>query len=257
MFPARALALNVIFVALAVAESFDVATIKPNAESDNRVMIGLQPGGRFTASGINVKHLIGQAYDVRDFQISGGPGWISSDRWEINAKAEGLPDRVPPGALRPYLKSLLEDRFKLRTHTETKEMPVYALVIAKNGPKLNAAQDGSGPGPMIRMGRGQFDGKRMAMSMLVNQLAQQLGRTVIDKTGLTDQYDIVLNWTPEPGQGGGPFGGPPPPYAIQAADSSGPSIFTALQEQLGLRLESQKGPVPILVIDSIEKPSEN
>jgi bla regulator protein blaR1 len=257
MSPARALALTVISAAFGSAQSFDVATIKPNAESDNRVMIRLQPGGRFTASGMNLKHLIGQAYDVRDFQISGGPGWISSDRWEINAKAEGLPERVAPGALRPYLKSLLEDRFKLRTHTETKEMPVYALVVSKNGPKLSAAQDSSGPGPMIRMGRGQLDGRRMAMSMLAQQLAQQLGRPVIDKTGLTGQYDIILNWTPEPGQGGGPFGGPPPPDAIQAADSSGPSIFTALQEQLGLRLESQKGPVPILVIDSVEKPSEN
>ena len=220
-------------------------------------MLRLQPGGRFTATGISLKHLISQAYDVRDFQISSGPGWIGSDRFDINAKAEGLPDRVPPGTMRPYLRNLLEDRFRLKTHMETKEMPVYALVVGKAGSKLTPAAEGTTPGPMIRMGRGHLDGKGMPVQMLVHQISQQLGRTVIDNTGLTGNYDIVLDWTPEPGQGGGPFGGPPPPDAIQAADNSGPSIFTALQEQLGLRLESQKGPVPILVIDSVEKPSEN
>jgi uncharacterized protein (TIGR03435 family) len=219
-------------------------------------MMRIQPGGHYTATGVTLKLLIGQAYDVREFQISGGPSWIGSDRYDINAKAEGLPDRVRPDVMRPLLRNLVEDRFKLKTHTESKEMPVYALVIGKSGSKLKASE--GEPGPSLRMGRGQLTGKKIAMAMLAQQLSQQLGRTVIDKTGLTGDFDFVLEWTPEPGQGGGAFGGPPPPpEALPQADSSGPTLFTAVQEQLGLRLESQKGPVPILIIDSVEKPTEN
>jgi uncharacterized protein (TIGR03435 family) len=241
----------------ATPKVFDVASIKPNADNDNRIMIRLQPGGVFTATGITARQLINQAFNVRDHQISGGPGWISSDRYDIKAKAEGLPDHVPPGEMRPYLKNLLEDRFKLKTHSEEKEMPIYALVVGKGGPKLKATE-GTAPGPGMRMGRGEINATKVTLSMLAQQLSQQLGRNVVDKTGLSGEFDILLQWTPEVGQGGGgPFGGPPPPDAIPAGDSSGPTIFTALQEQLGLRLESQRGPVPVLIIDSIEKPSEN
>jgi uncharacterized protein (TIGR03435 family) len=243
-----------------VPTSFDVASIKPNAENDHRVMIRIQPGGRFTATGINLRFLIGQAYGVRDFQILNAPGWAASDRFDIDAKADGLPERLPPDLMRPLLKSLLEERFKIKVHTETKEMPVYALVVAKGGSKLKEAADGEGPGQrMIRMGRGTIEGQAMPMGMLVQQLAQNIGRTVIDKTGLTGNYEVKLEWTPEPGQGGGPFGGgaPPPPDALPPADTNGPSIFTALQEQLGLKLESQKGPVPMIVVDSVSKPTEN
>jgi uncharacterized protein (TIGR03435 family) len=253
--PILALFLPLASFAQQTPQSFDVASIKPNASSDNRVMIRMQPGGHYTATGVSLKTLIGQAYNVRDFQISGGPGWIASDRYDINAKAEGLPDRVPPEQMRPLLRNLLEDRFKLKTHTETKEMPIYALVVAKTGSKLKASE--STQAPMMRMGRGQLDGKKFPVAMLAQTLSTQLGRTVVDQTGLAGEFDFVLEWTPEPGQGGGPFGGPPPPEALPAADSSGPTIFTALQEQLGLRLESKKGPVPVLIIDSVEKPSEN
>lgn len=241
--------------ALAAAQTFEVATIKPNASNDNRVMLRMQPGGRFVASGVTLKMLIGEAYNVREFQITNAPGWVSAERYDINAKAEGAPDRMTPDQLRPMIKALLEDRFQLKTHNETKEMPVYELVVGKNGPKLTA--NAGEPGPMIRMGRGQLNGKKVSMTMLARQLSQQLGRTVIDKTDLKGEYDFTLEWTPEPGQGGGPFGGPPPADAIPAADSSGPTLFTAVQEQLGLRLESQKGPVQMLAIDSISKPTEN
>ncbi len=135
-------------------------------------------------------------------------------------------------------------------------MPVYELLKGKSGPKLSATADPSG-NHQIRMGRGQVSAKGMSMEALANQLSQQLGRRVVDKTGLDGTYDIELQFTPEPGQGGGPFGGPPPGAAIPAADSSGPTIFTAVQEQLGLRLESAKGPVPVLVIESLTKPTEN
>ena len=239
-----------------VPKAFDVAAIKPNSSGDNRVMIGMPGGGRFVAVGVNTRILIQQAFNVRDFQISGGPGWMGTDRWEINAQAEGMPERMPPGALAPMLQSLLEDRFQLKAHRETKEMPIYALQVAKGGSKLKA--NSGEPGPNIRMGRGQFTFKKVGMQMLATQLSTQTGRVVVDQTGLTGEYDFELNWTPDLGQGGGPFGGPiDGPGAPPPANPGGPTLFTALQEQLGLRLEATKGPVEMVVIDRIEKPSDN
>lgn len=193
---------------------------------------------------------------MRDFQITGLPGWAGADRYDIEAKGEGMPDRLPQDKLRPYLKSLVEERFQLKSHIETKEMPVYALVIGKNGSRLKASE---AQGPRVSMGRGQLKDEGMPPDILVNQLSQQLGRKVIDKTGLKGSFDIDLKWTPEPGQGGGPQGGgsPPPPDANISAGASGPYLFPAVQEQLGLRLESAKGPVEILVVDSVSKPTEN
>jgi len=150
-------------------------------------------------------------------------------------------------------QSLLADRFKLVLHHDTKELPVYALVIGKNGIKFKEST-GDAQQRRIMMGRGRINGEAMSMDMLVNQLGNQLGRTVIDKTGLKGPYQINLEWTPEQAQSiGGPDGG----GEGRASSDTGPTIFTALQEQLGLKLESQKGPVDILVIDKIEKPSEN
>jgi uncharacterized protein (TIGR03435 family) len=163
--------------------------------------------------------------------------------------------------MRERLRALLAERFQLTLHRETKEQSVYALVVAKGGPKLQQGQakEATGPrGPMMRMGRGELSGQGVELEMLTRTLSSQLGRTVIDRTGLKGNFDFKLTWTPDPGQSAGPPGGlpagadaPPPP------DPNGPSVFTALQEQLGLRLESQKGPVEMLVIDRVEKPSEN
>jgi uncharacterized protein (TIGR03435 family) len=156
------------------------------------------------------------------------------------------------------LVALIEDRFQLKIHRETKEMPVYALVVAKNGTKLKA--NAGEPGPRLRMGRGQLNGTKVPLKMLVQQLAQQLGRPVVDKTGLTGDYDFTLTWTPQPGEGGAMFagpGGPGGPEGPPPSDPDGPSIFAAIQEQLGLKLESDKGPVEILVLDQVEKPTEN
>jgi bla regulator protein blaR1 len=256
--PLTALAFS---VAAQAQQAFEVASIKPNSTDDNRVMIRMAPGGRFTATGVTLRQLISQAYNVRDFQITGGPGWIGDERYDINAKGpDGMPDRVPPEVLRPMLRALIEERFQLKTHKESKELPVFALVVGKGGPKLAASTEGQGP--MMRMGRGQLNGKKIPMNMLAQQLAQQIGRNVINKTGLEGEYDINLEWTPEPGQGGGPFGGHAPAGAggeqqLPAADSTGPTIFTAVQEQLGLRLESEKGPVETIVIDSVAKPTGN
>lgn len=251
-------------------KSFEAASIKPSEPGGRGIQVMMAPGGRITTKNVNVRFLLQQAYGVRDFQITGGPGWMGSERYDIVAKAEGDED-VTPEQVRVMMQSLLADRFKLKLHRETKEMPVYALVVGKNGPKLKETSDeelppipaGEGPGRggarggnmQIRMGRGLINGMGMTTEILATQLANQLGRTVIDKTNLTGRYTVKLEWTPEQGQGvaivqreGG--GDAPPP-------SDGPTIFTALQEQLGLKLESQKGPVAIIVIDSIEKPSEN
>ena len=137
-------------------------------------------------------------------------------------------------------------------------MPAYALTVGKSGSKLQANAGESGPpsGPMLRMGRGEVSGKKVTMPMVIQMLSQQLGRAVIDKTDLKGEYDFLLKWTPELGQGFGPPGAPGPD-APPPADPNGPTIFTAIQEQLGLRLESIRGPVETIVIDSAEKPTDN
>jgi uncharacterized protein (TIGR03435 family) len=261
------------------APSFEVASIKPNRSGDMSMSIMFQPG-RFVATGMAVKQLITMAYDIKDFQVTGGPGWIDADRFDIDAKepegfAEGL-DKLPRDQRRAKLgqliQSLLADRFALKVSHATKELPVYALVVAKSGPKIQAAKPGDtypngikgpdgralGHGGMMRMGPGQLTGQGLPIASLVGLLSQQLGRDVLDQTNLKGNYDFDLRWTPDQVPAGMPMGpegpkpveGPPP-------DTSGPSIFTAIQEQLGLKLESTKGPVEILVIDHIERPSEN
>jgi bla regulator protein blaR1 len=239
----------------AVPTKFEVASIKRNAGNDKRRMFQVQPGGRLNATGFTVKMLIAQAYNVQEFQISGGPGWIASDPFDIVAKAEdGGPDRLSMEQLRPMLQALLEERFQLKIRREAKEMPVYSLVVGKNGPKLEAST--SERGPMVRMGRGQLIGTKAPMSQLAGTLSRMVGRPIIDKTGLKGEYDFKLEWTPEPGQGDAPFE-MKPKEALPPVDSNGPSLFTAIQEQLGLRLESQKAPGEVIVIDRVEKPSEN
>ncbi len=253
---------------------FEVASIKPSNGDDHRVSIQFVPGGGFRSSGTTLKMLVTQAYDVRDFQISGGPGWITSDRYDINAKAErGDSDAPPPDPrnmsddqmrtmrqqMQERLRGLLAERFQLIIHRETRELPVYALVVAKNGPKMKQSEFKAGERRrMMRMGRGLMTGEGVPLDMMTNVLSNQLGRPVIDRTGLTGPFDIKLEWTPDPGQAGGPFGGPPPSVdGLPAPDPNGPTLFTAIQEQLGLRLESTKGPVDVIVIDKVEKPSEN
>jgi uncharacterized protein (TIGR03435 family) len=291
------------------APAFEVASIKPNRSGDMGAGIQFAPG-RFIMNGATVRMLISVAYDVRDFQISGGPGWVASDKYDIQAKepdaiAEEL-EKLPRDQRREkmglLIQSLLTDRFALKLAHTTKELPVYALVVAQNGPKLQEAKpgdtypngfknpdasgggagpapgggpprsmaigrgpDGHAPGGMMMMGRGQLTGQGVPIKLLVQALSQQLGRTVVDQTGLKGNYDFTLKWTPDQNSPamamgpGGPAPGAPPPGADNAPppDTSGPSVFTAIQEQLGLKLEPTKGPVEILVIDHIERPSEN
>ncbi len=236
-------------------KQFEVASIKPMDPAMggmHRVEIQMAPGGRFIAKGLNAKMLIQQAYGVRDFQISGAPSWASTDRYEINAKGEG---NITRDDLKPMLQALLADRFKLTIQRETKDMPVYNLVVAKGGPKLKESEGGKGD--QVRMGRGLIEAQSASMLAITNVLSNQLGHAILDKTGLTGRYDLKLEWTPDESQTAmirqmHPDSPPPPPL-----DNGGPSIYTALQEQLGLKLENSKGPVDMLVITRLEKPTEN
>jgi uncharacterized protein (TIGR03435 family) len=208
---------------------------------------------------VPVRFLITFAYDLRRHQLTGGPDWLDSARFDIVAKPERPVPDGPEGndLLRRMMQALLAERFGLVIHRETKEMPVYVLVLAKNGPKLTSAASGS-RGPSIRMGRGQLQAQKAKAQMLANLLSNQLGRNVIDRTGLTDDYDFKLEWTPDisqppdPGEKG--FGEGP---EKAPTDPGGPSLFSAVQEQLGLKLEPQKGSVETVVIDRVEKPTEN
>jgi uncharacterized protein (TIGR03435 family) len=262
--------------------SFDVASIKPDHGGTGLFRIRADTG-RFVADNATLRFLLQYAYRVKDSQISGAPSWIDSEHYDIEAKRDdSSADRQPKlgddeeGAqLRLMVQSLLADRFKLTLHHETKELPIYALVVAKNGPKLRESAntpedsvplgpptpDGPQPRHSVRMGRGELSINAESLDMFADLLSRQreVGRLVVNQTGLKGNYDFTLNWTPDASQGqmlSLPGGGPPGDVA-PPLDASGPTIFTALQEQLGLKLESQKGPVDTIVIDHMEKPSEN
>ena len=249
---------------------FEVASIKPASPDAQGSQIRFMPGGGLNMNNIPLRAMITQAYDVRDFQVSGGAGWVGTERFDITARAERAtaadgPDdfakmtddqrKTAREQMAERLRGLLAERFQLVVHKETKDQPIYVLGLAKNGPKL---KENTAPGPRqgMSMNRGRLEGFAAPMAMLGQILSQNMGRPVVDKTGLTGKYDFVLEWTPDVGAGAG--SGPEGPANINGVPGpSGPTIFTALQEQLGLRLESQKGPVEIIVIDRAEKPSEN
>jgi uncharacterized protein (TIGR03435 family) len=234
--------------------SFEVASVKPGDAGNGHFSVHTDPGEKFTTSNATLRMLIAFAYDLRNHQISGGPNWIDSAKFNIEAKANsGL--HIPAGPAgaaqtRLMVRSLLAKRFKFAEHREKRELQVYELVLGKSGSKLKDAADPSKES-QGRMAPGRLTGISVPIALLASQLSQQLGRSVIDKTDLTGKYDFSLKWTPDEGATRGGPDAPPP------ADTSGPSIFTAVQEQLGLRLQSARGPVEILVIDHAEKPDAN
>jgi len=241
-------------------KQFDVATIKPSAVDNGDFAVRALPGGTLSCTGVTLKMLIMEAYDVKAFQISGGPSWVGTARWDLEAKVEGIQGRLPIAQERLMLRALLEDRFQLKVLSETKEMPVFALLLATGGSKLIPHAGGTIPyGQRFRLGLGLYSVKQGNIAMFVTELTRQLWRPVIDKTDLKGEYDFTLEWTPQPGQGGPEsLGLPPQPLeSVPPVNPDGPSIFSALQEQLGLRLDSQKGPVAIIAIDSVERPSAN
>jgi uncharacterized protein (TIGR03435 family) len=251
------------WIAFAQAEaklSFEVASIKPGNSEDPRSGFLLQPGGRLAAPNVTLKRLISYAYDVRDHQIAKGPSWLDSDVYTIEARPDSgftlPPGPLPPGPpspaqsapIRRMMQSLLADRFQLTFHRESRELPVFELAVAKGGSKLKSAAARQGlPDGLLHGGRGQVEGIAVPMWVVTFLLTQEVGRSVIDKTGLTGHYDFELQWTPETVR------------RVESPDALPelPSLFTALREQLGLRLESAKGPVDVIVVDHAEKPDAN
>lgn len=259
--------------------SFEVASIKPNTGVDRRVSLGAPSPGTFEAENVWLRFLVQMAWDVKDFQVSGGPAWAASDRFDINAKTSSNANFEK---MRPMLQTLLEDRFRLVIHTEAKELPVYALTAAKGGIKASlsgacivrepgmpplAVKQGEKPpticGSMMTSPR-SINATAITMEQLAAALSNTMQRTVVDNTGFAGKSDVHLEWTADQSTPGfwAPGLGPHEPATPdpEASGNSGllrPTIFTALQEQLGLRLEATKAPVKIIIIDHAEKPSAN
>jgi uncharacterized protein (TIGR03435 family) len=242
--------------------AFEVASVKPNRSGEQRSGSTTLAGGGYVGTNLTLHQMVTEAYRLPPFQVIGGPGWIKLDRYDINARApEGTTGRPDP-----MLRTLLADRFKLRVHTETKDQQVYALVLARPdgrlGPKLKPAPQECGPparegGPAAAPVRpcgmnmnssgmsATLTGIGQPMSRLASTLAGYgVDEMIVDRTGLTGNFDIELQWTPENLRS-----------AAAAVGGDGSSLFTALQEQLGLKLESSRGPVEYLVIDSAEPPT--
>ena len=232
---------------------FEVASIKPGNSEDRRPLFSFPNGSQLTVRNFTVRRLIQIAYRIKDFQISGGPAWIGADLYDINAKSETA---AKQDEIMPMLQALLASRFQLIVRRETREMPVYALVLSKNGPKMKPAD--ASAARLIRVRRGLLTAAQGSTAIIADQLQNFLNRTVIDKTGLTGDYDVKLEWAPDEYQVS-MFSamGVPEGFGAPSPDWHGPSLFTALEEQLGLKLESQKGPVELFMIERIERPSEN
>jgi len=260
----------------ALTPAYEVIKVKQDMSGGEMFSLFDTPDG-LTATGATLQMLIRAAYDVEDNQIAGAPA-LTAQKYDIEAKIDksvfdDLQKSSDQGKMerRRMLQALLADRFKLALHRETKELPVYMLVIAKNGPKLQSSKpgdtypngikgsDGRGHPDMMLAGSGWLTGQGLPMAGLVRLLSQQLGRIVLDKTGLMGNYDFTMRWTPNNGQlpmSKGTEGTQQATENTLPSETSGPSIFTAIQEQLGLELKSQTAPVGILVIDHAETPSE-
>jgi uncharacterized protein (TIGR03435 family) len=238
-----------------------VASVKPNNAVDARTLSEYSPSGFLNATAITVSTLLRTAYRVQDFQIAGAPGWLATRRYDISARADG----TPPPSQQMLVQALLNDRFKLAVHNETRESDVFSLVLAKPDGRLGSQLVKSdfdcdtylatprSPTELARNGircayrsnAGSFSGKAIPITQLATVLAYFMGRPVTDKTGLAGRFDMELTWMPDSSRVSAP------------GDSSGPSLTTAIQEQLGLKLVSEKGPVEMLIVDHVQEPSAN
>jgi uncharacterized protein (TIGR03435 family) len=248
---------------------FDVASIRPSPPDDAPGIRPLLPGGRFTAVALTTKDLIRIAYGATaallPSQVAGGPDWLDKERFTITAASSTLaaPD-ASPRTVTMMLQRLLADRFQVRVHLETRELPVYAMMLARTdgrlGPQLRAATAGACRSALVqpttqqgiappcgftRVAPGLLAGNNIPMSLLSGVLADrpEVGRVVLDRSGLAGGFDMNLEYTPD--------------AAAPNADTKTPGLFTALQEQLGLKLESTRGPVEVLVVDAAERPADN
>ncbi len=234
--------------------AFDVAAIKLNTSGSNGVSMRTQHG-RLTVENAPLFQIIQSAFQVKEFQISGGPGWIMSERYNIDARMEK--DDISDRDLWLSLQPLLTDRFHLKFHRESKTMPVFSLVVAKGGSKFQPHKEGTDGkdqqrlGVSIGSGKGKLTAAKTTMAQFADSLGHQVDRIVVDNTGLKGEYDFTVEWSPDNHEGS----------IVSAVEEkvglTGLSIFEALPEQLGLKLESAKGPVQVIVIDSVQKPSGN
>jgi uncharacterized protein (TIGR03435 family) len=240
---------------------FDVASVKPNISGDGRVRIGLQPGGHFSVINMPLRMLVKSAYGLQDSQLIGGPSWMATDCFDILATAAGNPTQE---RLALMMRALLAERFGFAAHHEVRDLPIYALVSArpdgKPGPQLRQTTSecekgvrstsprlpGAPPACGMRMGVGTLIAGGMPLSQLATMLGHEVDRVVQDQTGLTGKFDFDLSWTPE----GNAVAPTAPP-----ADAKPPSLFVALQEQLGLKLDAQRASVDVIVVDKIGRPT--
>lgn len=257
---------------------FEVASVKPNKSRD-LPRIAREPGGRVVVTNSPLRQLIIYAYDVNPTALVGGPAWIGTSRYDVLAKLEGDHMPVPLGAGPDHaqlaMRTLLADRFKLQVHRETRELDVYALVVAKAdgtlGRSLKKSTQDCSPEARARRGRGEpspapagggptcgmfnSSGRMMVggmpISIVMGLLGNLTGRNVVDRTGLTGLWDFEMTYSREAPRNQPPPGSP----NIPPAEPDAPSIFTALQEQLGLKLEPTKAPIEVLVIDSVSEPA--
>ena len=245
---------------------FEVTSVKANNSGSQNANLELHPGGRVTGTNVALIGLIRNVYTLQPFQLVSAPGWIESARFDIEAKADreysAREDALAPELL-AMMRNLLADRFNLVVHREMRDMSVYAITMARSdgsfGPQMRrstvdcegeaarafAARRGAGPAgakPIVRcritIGAGRIQGTGTTIVELARRLSPAVGRPVVNRTALSGPFDLELQWSPEP-----------------TPDTTGPSLFTAMQEQLGLKLDSQRAPVEVLVIDRIEKPA--
>jgi uncharacterized protein (TIGR03435 family) len=250
-----------ILIAQQPVPAFQVASIRANTSTETRSSSSVQPGGRYTATNVTIRTLVKSAYGLQqDVQVAGGPRWIETERFDIVAKADGNPSTdVFRDQARMMLRTLLAERFKLSFHRETREVPIYALIVAradgKLGPQLlpstltecaeKTPPNNNASAPLPCGGgfarAGDLAGRAVAFTVLTANISNAADRPVVDRTGLTGTFDWRLRWTPEP--------------LPRAEPLDSVTLFTALQEQLGLKLDSTRGPVEVLVIDSAERPT--
>ena len=245
-------------VAQEPTQTFEVASVKVNNSGDTEGAIGPRPNG-YAARNVTLRLLIIRAYELRPFQVVGGPRWVDSDRFDVDAR---LPMNTPSSQTMVMLQALLADRFRLTVHREQREQPIYALVVDREGrvgsqltpTSANCTEPVPAADMPCRMSgsmtptRGSLRGIGQPLAALATQLSGSLDRTVVDRTRLAGLFDFDLQWSRGLSASGS-----------SSADPAGepPAIFTAVREQLGLRLEPSRGPVEFLVIDAVEHPTEN
>ena len=227
----------------AFGQSFEVASVKPSDPRQSAVDFVISPGGRLRVTNLTLADMIREAYRVKHYQIFGGPAWMQTARFHVDAKAAGEPTR---DQMLDMLRTLLEERFQLRARRETREGSIFELVVAKGGPKLTASKAETAYLRLYRNTPPELPGvsytigaQKVGMARLADDLTGSMGHPVLDRTGLDGEFDFKID------------------YAVEGHAEVGPSMFTALQEQLGLRLQAAKGPVDTVVIEKAERPTEN